>query len=95
MSGVAVGAGDPAALALELAELLRRWVWVFFRVEWECVRKMGEREEYAMYGEDAVDGIEVRSDSQLEGVRIDGDRSDIGDGEIMFDAERKNERDPP
>ena len=29
----------------ELAELLRRWVWVFFRVEWETVKKMeGDRD---------------------------------------------------
>lgn len=30
---------------LELAELLRRWLWVFFRVEWECVKNASERED--------------------------------------------------
>ena len=30
---------------LELAELLRRWLWVFFRVEWECVKIATERED--------------------------------------------------
>lgn len=24
---------------LEMAEMMRRWVWVFLRVEWEVVRK--------------------------------------------------------
>lgn len=23
---------------IEVAELLRRWMWVFFRIEWECVK---------------------------------------------------------
>ena len=25
--------------SMELLEILRRWVWVFFRVEWEVVRR--------------------------------------------------------
>lgn len=29
---------------MEALELIRRWVWVFFRVEWEIVKKMQERE---------------------------------------------------
>ena len=27
---------------LEVAEILRRWLWVFVRVEWEIVRKIQE-----------------------------------------------------
>lgn len=27
---------------LEMAEMLRRWMWVFVRVEWEVVKKMQE-----------------------------------------------------
>lgn len=78
---------------LELAEILRRWMWVFLRVEWECVRRL---EESASYGEDAVDGMELNS------VRVDSrtrDGVDVSDseerrGSMLFDA-GKEEQDPP
>lgn len=37
---------------IEVAELLRRWMWVFFRVEWELVKRMSERGEYSPAIED-------------------------------------------
>jgi hypothetical protein len=33
------GTGGPARFLLEAAEVLRRWMWVFLRVEWETVRR--------------------------------------------------------
>ncbi|THH04550.1 hypothetical protein EW145_g5439 [Phellinidium pouzarii] len=42
---------------LELAELLRRWVWVFFRVEWECVQRITEQEEFSMHTRDLSEGF--------------------------------------
>jgi hypothetical protein len=44
---------------LEVAELVRRWMWVFVRVEWEVVRKMrkiSEEEEYELIDSDQHDG---------------------------------------
>lgn len=29
---------------LEVAEVVRRWMWVFVRVEWEVIKKMQTRE---------------------------------------------------
>lgn len=80
---------------LELAEILRRWMWVFLRVEWECVRRTAEREESVAYGEDAVDGLE--SGVELAAVRIDREDDGTGrdrEGSMLFDA-GKDERDPP
>lgn len=37
---------------IEVAELLRRWMWVFFRVEWELVKRSSERGEYSLAIED-------------------------------------------
>lgn len=34
---------------IELAELLRRWMWVFLRVEWEVVRRMEETRAAELY----------------------------------------------
>ena len=38
---------------IEIAELLRRWMWVFFRIEWETIRRAEEMqtriEEAEMY----------------------------------------------
>jgi hypothetical protein len=33
------GEGSLVIFALECAEVLRRWMWVFVRVEWEVVKK--------------------------------------------------------
>lgn len=27
---------------LEMAEVIRRWMWVFLRVEWEIIKKSGQ-----------------------------------------------------
>lgn len=29
---------------MEALELIRRWIWVFFRVEWESVKMMQEKD---------------------------------------------------
>ena len=44
----AQGEGSLFIFWLEVAELVRRWIWVFIRVEWEIVRRAqddGERSE--------------------------------------------------
>jgi len=35
---------ESGVFLMEALELIRRWMWVFFRVEWEVVKKMHERE---------------------------------------------------
>ena len=34
--------GSVVIFWLEMAEMVRRWMWVFVRVEWEVVKKMTE-----------------------------------------------------
>lgn len=36
--------GSIAIFGLELAEIIRRWLWVFLRVEWEVIKKITEDE---------------------------------------------------
>jgi hypothetical protein len=31
-------------LMFEVFEIFRRWVWIYFRVEWECINKNIDRE---------------------------------------------------
>lgn len=35
---------ESGVFLMEALELIRRWMWVFFRVEWEVVKKMQERD---------------------------------------------------
>ena len=35
---------ESGVFLMEALELIRRWMWVFFRVEWEVVKNMQERE---------------------------------------------------
>jgi EXS family protein len=35
----ALGEGSLVVFWVEVAELVRRWIWVFIRVEWEIVRR--------------------------------------------------------
>lgn len=44
--------GSVAIFCLEVAEVLRRWMWVFLRIEWEVVRRGKDRER-------AADGLEL------------------------------------
>ncbi len=62
---------------IEVAELFRRWIWVFFRVEWECVRKREHEHEYAP---------EV-GDLELEGLGLDVQESSSvqRSGDVVFD----------
>lgn len=45
---------------IEVAELLRRWMWVFFRVEWECVKKMVGSAEFEL-SEEAIETVHRHS----------------------------------
>lgn len=62
---------------IEVAELFRRWIWVFFRVEWECVKRREQEQEYAP---------EV-NDLELEGLRLDaqGGSLEHSPGDVVFD----------
>ena len=62
---------------IEVAEIVRRWMWVFVRVEWEAIKKIreeptldrddtiGETADYEMFPptpeEDAINVIGVNS----------------------------------
>lgn len=39
--------GSIAVFGLEVAEIVRRWLWVFIRVEWEVIKKLEEGEPIA------------------------------------------------
>lgn len=68
---------------LELAELVRRWVWVFFRVEWECVRRAGERAEHAPEVRDVM----LRASGERLGGGLDGGEEMEMEGVLVFDSE--------
>ncbi|KAL5523704.1 hypothetical protein ACEPAG_7877 [Sanghuangporus baumii] len=78
---------------LELAELLRRWIWVFFRVEWECVRRELEREKeervpLQMRGggdDNEGDGYEDGVSLALETNGVDHSLYDDSQGKAIFD----------
>lgn len=40
--------GSAVIFWLEVAELLRRWMWVFLRIEWEVVKKGKDREDFGL-----------------------------------------------
>jgi hypothetical protein len=44
--------GTPLIFWLEVAEVLRRWMWVFIRVEWEVVRNAQQKSRNISNGED-------------------------------------------
>jgi hypothetical protein len=51
--------GGEVIFWLEVAELFRRWLWVFVRVEWEVIRKEQDWASAARQFE--VDEVELRS----------------------------------
>ena len=63
--------GSVASLWLEVAELIRRWLWVFLRVEWEVIRKAQGGDPKIRYDDDGLeyemahDTPEVISQSDL------------------------------
>lgn len=52
----ALGEGSLVIFWLEVAELVRRWIWVFIRIEWEIVRR----------AQDGAKHSEVSSKSELD-----------------------------
>jgi len=44
---------------LEMAEMVRRWMWVFLRVEWEVVRKMREGRNLQQLSGDEEEELEL------------------------------------
>ena len=73
---------------LEVAELLRRWIWVFFRVEWECVRKLNDRDWERL---SAVPRSDEEDTSGRYGGAMELEEISSGSGEIVFDAGSKSE----
>jgi hypothetical protein len=53
----AQGEGSFFIFWVEIAELVRRWVWVFIRVEWEIVRR----------AQDSAKRVEVSRESRVDG----------------------------
>ena len=67
---------------LEVAELLRRWLWVFFRVEWEYVQRLNDRDWDRLPPQ--------RSDAEegLSGYRDHGENMEMEamNSSVVFDA---------
>jgi hypothetical protein len=66
--------GSVAIFWLEMAEVGRRWMWVFLRVEWEVIKKMqhgGSRREVLM---DDFSGDETESEYEMVPRTPDGER---------------------
>ena len=47
--------GSVASLWLEVAELIRRWLWVFLRVEWEVIKKAQGGDSKICYDDDGLE----------------------------------------
>ena len=62
---------------LELAEIVRRWLWVFVRVEWELVRK-GETPSGGGVREDPALEAEDFGEAALDRLRADAP------GDVLF-----------
>lgn len=60
--------GSIAVFGLEVAEIVRRWLWVFIRVEWEVIKKLEEGEPI---GESAVLSRSSSSDTLSGSVSSD------------------------
>lgn len=56
LHATAQGEGSLVIFWLEVAELMRRWIWVFIRVEWEIVRR----------AQDGAKRLEASSESGLD-----------------------------
>jgi hypothetical protein len=39
---------ESGVFLMEALELVRRWMWVFIRVEWEAVKKMGHAQQHQL-----------------------------------------------
>lgn len=50
--------GTPLIFWLEIAEVLRRWIWVFLRIEWEVIRK-GRDKAHAIGNGISSEGTEL------------------------------------
>jgi len=62
---------------VEVAEIVRRWVWVFIRVEWEIVKRTGHREVTSGNGMNA-DSADTYS-YELMASGIDDETHKLGD----------------
>jgi EXS family len=66
----ALGEGSLLIFWLEVAELVRRWVWVFIRVEWEIVRRAQDAVKYTEVPDES--GVDTDAESfELVGDKID------------------------
>jgi EXS family len=66
----AQGEGSLLIFWLEVAELVRRWVWVFIRVEWEIVRRAQDAAKHTEMSD------ESRVNSDAESFELVGDTVD-------------------
>ena len=66
----ALGEGSFFIFWVEVAELVRRWVWVFIRVEWEIVRRAQDGVKRAKFSSES--GVDIVSESvELVSTGID------------------------
>ena len=61
--------GSAAIFWLEIAELVRRWMWVFLRVEWEVVRRIQEGDNMKVIQVFDADEYEMIGSSDSGSVR--------------------------
>ena len=59
--------GSALIFWLEMAEVLRRWIWVFLRVEWEVIRH-GRDKAHAVGHDIPSDEIELLQAHTKEGA---------------------------
>src|SRR5438477_5088463 len=61
--------GSAAIFWFEIAELVRRWMWVFLRVEWEVVRRIQDGEQIEPVGNYDAEEFELIGSSDTDSIR--------------------------
>ena len=68
-----------AVFALEIAEIFRRWLWVFIRVEWELVKKIQEGPQLTIERTESVSDDAMSTFEMIPASGIDSTQ-DVHDG---------------
>jgi len=74
----AQGEGSLLIFWVEVAELLRRWVWVFIRVEWEIVRRSEDSAKHTAMSSESLGEVDKDPES-VELVKTSIDESLLRD----------------
>jgi len=54
----AQGEGSLLIFWVEVAELVRRWIWVFIRVEWEIVKRSEDSAKHTAVSSESLSGMD-------------------------------------